>query len=164
MLICSSLALDVRVVAFASFIACSVAANIEDRSTACLLPIGPRPARFSDHSCNVCCSFGFWARAKYAKSLACQPHTPSYVSHRSSRSSSFFVPIFTSPLPFSQSPISPPPFSLFINHNKSKSSNFSLYLKIFLRTLLPSTHVTQSSIFLVTKNAASVTTSVPTRT
>ena len=50
------------------------------------------------------------------------------------------------------------------HHIKSKSSTPSLYRKIFLRTLLPSTHVTKSSMSLVTRNAASVTTSVPTLT
>ena len=50
------------------------------------------------------------------------------------------------------------------HHSKSKSSNFSLYLKIFLLIFDPSTQVTKSSIPLVTKNAVSVIGSVPTRT
>ena len=50
------------------------------------------------------------------------------------------------------------------HHIKSKSSTPCLYRKMFLRTLLPSTHVTKSSMSLVTRNAASVTTSVPTLT
>jgi len=51
-----------------------------------------------------------------------------------------------------------------LNHSKSKSSNFSLYLSIFLLILLPSTHVTKSSLPRVTRNAVSVTVSVPTLT
>jgi hypothetical protein len=51
-----------------------------------------------------------------------------------------------------------------ILHNKSKSSNFSLYCKIFLRILLPSTQVTKSSMPLVTKYAGSVIVCVPTLT
>lgn len=51
-----------------------------------------------------------------------------------------------------------------INHRRSKSSNLSLYLSTFLLILLLSTHVTKSSMFLVTMNAGSVTTSGPTLT
>ncbi len=50
------------------------------------------------------------------------------------------------------------------DHSRSKSSNLSRYLSTFLLTRLESTHVTQSSMPLVTQNAASVTTSVPTLT
>lgn len=49
-------------------------------------------------------------------------------------------------------------------YSRSKSSNFSLYFKIFLLILLPSTQVTKSSILLVTRNAVSVIVSVPTLT
>jgi hypothetical protein len=49
-------------------------------------------------------------------------------------------------------------------YNKSKSSSFSLYLKMFLLIFDPSTHVTKSSIPLVTRNAVSVIGSVPTLT
>ena len=61
------------------------------------------------------------------------------------------------------SPISPT-HQPMLPHSKSKSSNFSRYLKIFLLILLPSTQVTKSSILLVTKNAVSVIVSVPTLT
>ena len=49
-------------------------------------------------------------------------------------------------------------------YSKSKSSNFSLYRRIFLLIFDPSTQVTKSSMLLVTKNAVSVIGSVPTRT
>lgn len=47
---------------------------------------------------------------------------------------------------------------------RSKSSKFSRYCIIFRLILLESTHVTKSSMFLVTRYAGSVTTSDPTRT
>lgn len=56
-----------------------------------------------------------------------------------------------------------PPTSLHF-YSRSKSSSFSLYRRTFLLILLPSTHVTKSSMLLVTKNAVSVIVSGPTRT
>lgn len=47
------------------------------------------------------------------------------------------------------------------SYNKSKSSSLSRYLRIFRLIFEESTHVTKSSIFLVTRKAGSVTTSVP---
>ena len=49
-------------------------------------------------------------------------------------------------------------------YNNSKSSPVPLHLSTVPRILLPTPHVTQSSKPLVTKNAVSVTTSVPTLT
>jgi len=62
-------------------------------------------------------------------------------------------------------PQTPTPFhDPHLPHNKSKSSNFSLYLRIFRLIFEPSTHVTKSSMLLDTKNAVSVIVSVPTLT
>jgi len=49
-------------------------------------------------------------------------------------------------------------------YSNSKSSNSSLYFMICLLILLPTVHVTKSSIFLVTRYAGSVTVSAMTRT